>query len=164
MARLACRFSTPTPTPTDSWASYFDSWKREDQEVPASAFEPMIVDDELHPDSLNVKFNLDFDLGWELDFPDSYSPLPSSTKLHDGSPYAGRLHRRHDVDGRVAGLQQCLAPGARNGDGGLRGGGLGGLGGQDHHASRVSAPIILHHRLFVCSSQCSTLLRQRLRR
>ncbi|KAK7897547.1 hypothetical protein LTR67_004174 [Exophiala xenobiotica] len=68
MARLGCRFSTPTPTPTDSWASYFDSWKSEDLEVPTSGYEPMIVDDELHPDSMNVKFNLDFDLGWE-DFP-----------------------------------------------------------------------------------------------
>ncbi len=159
MARLGCRFSTPTPTPTDSWASYFDSWKSEDREVPPAAFEPMIVDDELYPDSLNVKFNRDFDLGWDLDLPDSYSPLLSSTKLKD--EHTGRLkglHRRHDVDGRVAGLH------ARNGDGGLRGRGLGGLGGQDHHASRVSAPIILHHRLFVCSSKCSTLLRQRLRR
>ncbi|KAK5449317.1 hypothetical protein LTS15_008859 [Exophiala xenobiotica] len=51
MARLGCRFSTPTPTPTDSWASYFDSWKSEDLEVPTSGYEPMIVDDELHPDN-----------------------------------------------------------------------------------------------------------------
>ncbi|KAK5246721.1 hypothetical protein LTR40_011982, partial [Exophiala xenobiotica] len=144
-----CRFSTPTPTPTDSWASYFDSWKSEDLEVPTSGYEPMIVDDELHPDSMNVKFNLDFDLGWELDIPDSYSPLPPRLPSLPSTKLNGRqgLPRRHDVDGRVAGLPQFQAPAARNGQGqgGLRGGGhpgqsglggLGGLGGQDHYASR----------------------------
>lgn len=84
MAGLAYR-TTPTPTPTDSWSSYFDSWRNEDKQVPA--FEPMIVDDDLHPDSLNVQFNfnLDYDLDWEMM---DLSQESSDRKMYDAT---GRL-------------------------------------------------------------------------
>lgn len=89
MARFGWRVPTPTPTPTDAWSSYFESWKTEDKEVPAAlGIEPMILDDELHPDSVNVKFNVDFELDWDLDldFQDTcvYAPVMSTTRLNDG--------------------------------------------------------------------------------
>ncbi|KIW19341.1 hypothetical protein PV08_03635 [Exophiala spinifera] len=69
MARFGWRVPTPTPTPTDAWSSYFDFWRNEDKEVPAAlGIEPMILDDELHPDSVSVKFNVDFDFDLELDW------------------------------------------------------------------------------------------------
>ncbi|KAI1608386.1 hypothetical protein EDD36DRAFT_448098 [Exophiala viscosa] len=88
MAALGYR-TTPTPTPTDSWSSYFDSWRNEDMQVPA--FEPMIVDEDLHPDSFNVNFNfanLDYDLDWEMDL--SQDPIDRKI-MYDASE---RVHQR----------------------------------------------------------------------
>ncbi|KAK5053386.1 MAPK-activated protein kinase Srk1 [Exophiala sideris] len=101
MAALGYR-TTPTPTPTDSWSSYFDSWRNEDKQVPA--FEPMIVDEDLHPDSLNVKFNftnLDYDLDWEMDL----SQDPNDRKImYDASErvHQRRQHYYHHVPSPMA--------------------------------------------------------------
>jgi hypothetical protein len=79
--------STPTPTPTDAWSSYFDSWQREDQEVPA--FEPIILDDE-HYTQMNVNdIDMDIDLDWDMN---RYSPLimaPNSACSNKGKSRLG---------------------------------------------------------------------------
>ncbi|KAL2432927.1 hypothetical protein ABEF95_015832 [Exophiala dermatitidis] len=116
--------STPTPTPTDSWSSYFDSWRYEDKEM--AAYEPVILDhyDDLHPDSLQVKFNnANFDLDWEMDYlQDGCSPLPpllssgsvaTRRRLDDAYWRPSRQGQRqgHDLndDGRVA-CRVCRGP------------------------------------------------------
>jgi hypothetical protein len=93
-----------TPTPTDGWSSYFDSWRTEDTEVPT--FEPLIqvVDDELHPDLSNLRFNMDMDMevDWDMDMQSPYvSAMHSNgkTKLNVAHPdYQRHGLQRHDVD------------------------------------------------------------------
>lgn len=89
-----------TPTPTDSWSSYFDSWRTEDTQVPA--FEPVIVDDELHPDLSNLRFNMDIEVDWDMDMQSPYvSAMHSNgkTKLNVAHPdYQRHGLQRHDVD------------------------------------------------------------------
>lgn len=104
MARLGYSVS-PIVTPTDSWSSYFDSWKREDLEVPM-VFEPVIADDELPPESLDVQLTLDFDLDWELELAERCSPMMyknpgqgRSKKLNDANP-AHHAHHRHGIASR----------------------------------------------------------------
>ncbi|KAL2403864.1 hypothetical protein ABEF95_003551 [Exophiala dermatitidis] len=116
--------STPTPTPTDSWSSYFDSWRCEDKEM--AAVEPVILDqyDDLHPDSLQVKFNnANFDLDWEMDnLQDGCSPLPpllssgsvaTTRRLDDAYWRPSRQGQRQgqdlNDDGRVA-YRVCRGP------------------------------------------------------
>ncbi|EXJ86259.1 hypothetical protein A1O1_06629 [Capronia coronata CBS 617.96] len=96
-------YSTPIPTPTDSWSSYFDSWKTEDREIPV--WEPLILDqyDELHPQTLQVKFNADlnFDLDWGMDYlQDGCSPLPLPPSLA-----TGKLNDAHQAHPRQGPLQ-----------------------------------------------------------
>ncbi|KEF56574.1 uncharacterized protein A1O9_06763 [Exophiala aquamarina CBS 119918] len=92
-----------TPTPTDGWSSYFDSWTTEDSQVPT--FEPLIVDDELHPDVSNIRFNLDMDMevDWDMDMQSPYvSALQSNgkAKLNGGHPdYQRHGSQRNDVAG-----------------------------------------------------------------
>lgn len=87
---------TPTPTPTDSWSSYFDSWEGEDKKVPV--WGPVIVDDGQRPDRLNVRFNLDFEPDWDVDLQDGdrYSPMltaSESRRLND----VNRAHARRQA-------------------------------------------------------------------
>lgn len=94
------RVPTPTPTPTDGWASYFDSWRKEDQELPA--FEPIIVDGEFPPEMQNLPFNLDMDVDWDFDM---QSPFIGSkmgqAKLHDAHHFGIGKNMSHGHDGRV---------------------------------------------------------------
>lgn len=100
-----------TPTPSDSWSSYFDSWRTEDTHLPAYS-EPLIVDDEIHPDLSNLRFNMDMDMevDWTMDMQSPFvgaamhsnsNLLNASTKtrLNVAHPDYQRhgLHR-HDVD------------------------------------------------------------------
>lgn len=87
--------STPTATPTDGWSSYFDSWKCEDKQVPA--FEPVIVDDELHPGSLQAQFNVNFELDWAMDLQDGFSPMLAPTGCNGKLNHVHPAHQRHGV-------------------------------------------------------------------
>ncbi|KIW84662.1 hypothetical protein Z517_00050 [Fonsecaea pedrosoi CBS 271.37] len=102
--------STKTVTPTDSWESYFDSWRLEDGDVSDMApppaptiIEPLIVDDELyHPESLlNARIQLDRNLGLDLDrdfqeyhhdYQDRCSPKVFG-RLNDANP----ANKRHAI-------------------------------------------------------------------
>lgn len=101
--------STPTPTPVDSWSSYFDSWKCEDGELPA--LEPVILDvyEDLHPESLQVKFNADFELDWDMDYlQDSCSPLPLLPSASLATGTLNDAHRAHPRQGLRQGQHDMI--------------------------------------------------------
>lgn len=90
-----------TPTPSDGWSSYFDSWRAEDTQVPT--FEPLIVDDELHPDLSNMRFNMDMEVDWDMDMQSPYVSAVQTkgkTKLNVAHPdYQRHGLQRNDVVG-----------------------------------------------------------------
>ncbi|EXJ66517.1 uncharacterized protein A1O5_10186 [Cladophialophora psammophila CBS 110553] len=122
--------STKTATPTDSWESYFDSWRVEDDDMPDMApppaptiIEPVIVDDELyHPDSLlDAQFNLDraldLELDWDFqeyhhDYQDSCSPKVFG-RLNDDNP-ANKRHAICVSNRRAAAAAYCQGQSRRD--------------------------------------------------
>lgn len=90
-----------TPTAPGGWDSYFDSWRTEDAQVPA--FEPLIqvVDDEVHPDLSNLRFNMDMEVDWDMDMQSPYVSAMHSdgkTKLNVAHPdYQRHGLQRNDV-------------------------------------------------------------------
>ncbi|OAL17411.1 hypothetical protein AYO22_11634 [Fonsecaea multimorphosa] len=124
--------STKTATPTDSWESYFDSWRTEDGDVPDMAppraptiIEPLIVDDDLyHPESLlNAQFNLDraleleLELDWDFqdyhhDYQDRCSPKVFG-RLNDANP-ANKRHAICVSNRRAAAAGYCQGQSRRD--------------------------------------------------
>ncbi|KIW88285.1 uncharacterized protein Z519_10852 [Cladophialophora bantiana CBS 173.52] len=122
--------STKPATPTDSWESYFDSWRVEDDDVPDMApppaptiLEPVILDDELyHPDSLlNAQFNLDraldLELDWDFqeyhhDYQDRCSPKVFG-RLNDDNP-ANKRHAICVSNRRAAAAAYCQGQSRRD--------------------------------------------------
>ncbi|KAK5055289.1 hypothetical protein LTR84_013039 [Exophiala bonariae] len=98
-----------TPTPGDGWSSYFDSWRTEDTQVPTYS-EPVIVDDESHPDLSDLRFNMDMEVDWTMDMQSPYVGaamhsnghnlnLNGKTRLNVAHPDHQRHGlQRHDVD------------------------------------------------------------------
>lgn len=100
-----------TPTPSDGWSSYFDSWKTEDTQLPAYS-EPLIVDDEVHPDLSNLRFHMDMDMevDWTMDMQSPFVGAAvhsnsnllnasAKTRLNVAHPdYQRHGLDRHDVD------------------------------------------------------------------